>query len=253
MFPEETRRCANLCGRSKTAREVWLVDELIRTITAKFMDKTTSNFYGETKHTYTSEAVCSIAVTMEIGPGGKPQRLHRDDKNYHVDHLDQTQTGYRFGSDVMMAFMMPGVKTTKESGATMVIPGSHLWDQDRVPQLSEVTYAEMDIGDCSIHLGSTFHAGGGNVTQDIKRTMHSIFFTRGYYRQEENIYLANSRDDVLSWSPEAQKRLGYSLSSPNIGFVNFRMPLQYLQGDADGDFGDFDPSQEKKRDSGVGA
>ncbi|KAJ5602512.1 hypothetical protein N7537_005468 [Penicillium hordei] len=246
LFPPETRRCANLMGRSKTAREQWLVDHLVRTLTAKFVDKTTSNFYGETKHTYTSEAICSIAMTFDVGPGAKAQRLHRDDKNFHVDHEDQSSTGYRVGSDVMMAFMIPGVKTTVENGATIAIPGSHLWGSDRAPKLHEAGPALMDLTDCWVMLGGLYHAAGANITLDERRTLHGMFFTRGFYRQEENIYLANSAEEVLSWSPEAQKALGYELSSPNIGFVEFKTPIQYLRGAEVDAFGDFDPSQEKE-------
>ncbi|KAK5446598.1 hypothetical protein LTS15_009530 [Exophiala xenobiotica] len=249
LFPPETRRCANLAGRSKTAREKWLVDPLLRACNSKFVDKTTSNYYGETEHTYTSEAVCTIAVTFEIGPGGKAQRLHRDDKNYHMYHPDQTKTGYQFGTDIEMSFLIPGVKTTKDNGATLAIPGSHLWDSRRVPKLDDsVAYAEMEVGDCWIMLGGLYHAGGANVTQDQRRSVHGLFFATGYLRQEENIYLANTAEDVLSWSPEAQKALGYDLSSPNIGFVEFIHPLQYLRGVRPEDgVGDFDPSQEKKQ------
>lgn len=57
---------------------------------------------------------------MDIGPGAKAQRLHRDDKNFHVHHEDQTQTGYRKESDVEMGFLIPGVESTMEVGATKV-------------------------------------------------------------------------------------------------------------------------------------
>ncbi|GAT22996.1 phytanoyl-CoA dioxygenase family protein [Aspergillus luchuensis] len=248
LFPPETRRCANLAGRSKTTRENWLVDPLIRALTARFVDKTTSNFYGETKHTYTSEAICSIAMTFDIGPGAKAQRLHRDDKNFHVDHEDQSTTGYRVGLDVMMAFMVPGIKTTVENGATIAIPGSHLWGSDRAPKMDEAVAAELDVTDCWVMLGGLYHAGGANVTQNERRVVHGMFFTRGFHRQEENVYLANTAEEVLSWSPEAQKVMGYEVSSPNIGFVGFQTPLQYLRGEEVGDaFGDFDPSQEQPK------
>ncbi|KAL5003718.1 hypothetical protein BDV10DRAFT_190631 [Aspergillus recurvatus] len=199
LFPPETRRCTNLVGRSKTVREKWIVDPLIRKITRTFIDKTTSNYYGETKHTYTSEA------------------------DFHVDHEDQTKTGYRAGSDVMMNFMVPGVKTTFDNGATLAIPGSHLWGSDRVPKANETIYAEMD---------------------DEHRILNGFFFCRGFYRQEENPYLCNSTMNVLSWSPEVQRIMGYELSSPNIGFVHFKTPLQHLRGDRIEEFGDFDASQE---------
>lgn len=247
LFPPETRRCANLAGRSPTVRDQWLVDPLVRACNAKFVDKTTNNYYGETKHTYTSEAQCTIAVTFEIGPGGKAQRMHRDDKNYHVDHPDQTETGYRYGSDVEMAFMIPGVLTTQDNGATLAIPGSHLWPSDRVPRLDEsIAYAEMEVGDCWIMLGGLYHAGGANITRDEKRTVHGLFFVRGYLRQEENIYLANSAEAVASWSPEVQKALGYTISSPNIGFVEFVPPVDYLAGirPSEGNQKDFNTSQE---------
>ncbi|KAJ5325958.1 Phytanoyl-CoA dioxygenase [Penicillium brevicompactum] len=248
LFPPETRRCANLMGRSKTAREQWLVDPLVRALNAKFVDKTTSNFYGETKHTYTSEAICSIAMTFDVGPGAKAQRLHRDDKNFHMTHEDQASTGYRVGSDVMMAFMIPGVKTTVENGATKAIPGSHLWSSDRAPKSHEAVPALMDVTDCWVMLGGLYHAGGANMTSNERRTLHGMFFTRGFYRQEENTYLANSTEEVLSWSPEAQRAMGYELSSPNIGFVEFKTPLQHLRGADIGDaFGDFDPSQEQTK------
>ncbi|KAL4799767.1 phytanoyl-CoA dioxygenase family protein [Aspergillus venezuelensis] len=246
LFPPETRRCTNLVGRSKTVRDTWILDPLIRRITSTFIDKTTSNYYGEAKHTYTSEAILSIAMTFDIGPGAKAQRLHRDDKNFHIDHQDQTETGYQIGSDVMMNFMVPGVKTTYENGATLAIPGSHLWDSDRVPKTGETTVAEMDVGDAWVMLGGLYHAGGANITSQEHRILNGFFFCRGYYRQEENPYLCNSAADVLSWSPEVQRIMGYELSSPNIGFVHFKTPIQHIRGDRIEEFGDFDASQEAK-------
>ncbi|KAJ9497714.1 hypothetical protein H2202_006747 [Exophiala xenobiotica] len=244
LFPPETRRCPNLVGRSPTARNTWFIDPLIRAVNATFIDKTTSNYYGETKHTYTSGAVCTISLTFDIGPGAQAQRLHRDDKNYHVDHVDQT--GYRVGSDVLIGYLIAGVTTSYENGATLAIPGSHLWDDERVPYLHEATYAALEQGDMWIMLGSLYHAGGANMTQHERRVVHGFFFTRGYMRQEENAYLANSAEEVLSWNPQAQKAMGYTLSSPNVGAVLFRTPLDYLSRRQGDDFGDFDPSQETK-------
>ncbi len=97
-----------------------MIDPLITKLLSVFVDKTTHNYYGETKHTYTSNAILNTGLTMRIGPGGKAQRLHRDDKNFHPDHVDQTKTGYRIGSDVQLSFLIPGVDTTVENGATQV-------------------------------------------------------------------------------------------------------------------------------------
>jgi hypothetical protein len=40
--------------------------------------------------------------------------------------------------------------------------------------------------------------------------------------------------------------MGYELSSPNIGFINFKTPLQHLRGEQLDEYGDFDLSQEAK-------
>ncbi|RDW69789.1 phytanoyl-CoA dioxygenase family protein [Coleophoma cylindrospora] len=245
LFPPETRRCARMASRSKTYREEWLVDPLVDKLTSVFVDKTTSNFYGQTKHTYTSRAIINTALSMEIGPGGKAQRLHRDDKNHHIEHVDQTKTGYRIGSDLSMAFLVPGIATRYENGATMAIPGSHLWDQERAPKVEEACCAEMEMGDAYVMLGGTYHGGGANQTTDTKRPMHGLFFCRGFLRTEENAYLAYSKEDVLSWSPEVQRIMGFTVSSPNIGFIDFVHPVRWYAGDYDPNQpGDLDESQE---------
>lgn len=120
LFPPESRRCTRLVSRSKTVRDHWLVHPAVTALTEFFLAKTTSNYYGAEKHTYTTHPIINISVTIETRPGSKAQRLHRDDKNFHIDHLDQTKTGYRVGSDVSMGFLIPGVNTTVENGATQV-------------------------------------------------------------------------------------------------------------------------------------
>jgi hypothetical protein len=57
--------------------------------------------------------------------------------------------------------------------------------------------------------------------------------------------LSYSKEDVLSWTPEVQARMGFALSSPNIGFVDFVSPSRFLAGDYDPNVpGDVDESQE---------
>lgn len=120
IFPPETRRCTRLVSRSKTVREQWLLHPAVDCLSEFFLAKTTSNYYGAEKHTYTTHPIMHISVTIENRPGGAAQRLHRDDKNFHADHFNQTETGYRVGSDVSMGFLIPGVDTTIENGATQV-------------------------------------------------------------------------------------------------------------------------------------
>lgn len=120
LFPPETRRCTRLVSRSPTVREHWLVHPLIKQLTSHFLSKTTHCWYNDERHEYTLYPILSSSMTLECNPGGAGQRLHRDEKIHHAWRDDQTQTGYRMGSDVMMAFLVPGTQTTPENGATVV-------------------------------------------------------------------------------------------------------------------------------------
>ncbi|KAI9726679.1 MAG: hypothetical protein M1834_008944 [Cirrosporium novae-zelandiae] len=242
LFPPETRRCTRLIGRSETAREKWLVNQRLTEVLNYFVTKTTKNYYDQKQHTYTTYPVLSVSITMDVRPGAKGQRFHRDDKVHHVDHEDMTQTGYQREADISMAVLVPGCKTTIENGATLVIPGSHLWGDNRAPLLEECGYATMEPGEALIFLGSTYHAGGTNATTDTNRPVHGMFFCRGTHRAEENQYLAYSASEVLKWSKEAQIRAGYNCSSPNLGFVDFYMPIQFLSGKMESDNMDLDGS-----------
>ena len=58
--------------------------------------------------------------------------------------------------------------------------------------------------------------------------------------------MIHSRDEVLSWSPEVQRIMGFTVSSPNIGFVDFVQPSRFIEGNYDEEsLGDLDPSQEE--------
>ncbi|KAF4465157.1 Phytanoyl- dioxygenase [Fusarium albosuccineum] len=244
LFPPETRRCTRLVQRSPTVRNHFLIHPLVKQLTAAFVDKTTKNWYGEKLHVHTSKAQLDQALSMEIGPGAAAQRLHRDDKNFHGEHTDRTQTGYRTGDDTAIGFLIAGVDVTADNGATMVIPGSHLWGDDRAPKDHEAILATMNRGDAVAFLGSLYHAGGANTTTDDRRTIHSLFFNRGYYKPQENTYLSTTVEEVLSWPEEIQDVMGYNISSPTVGHVDFMPPVLYFKGLGDLDhIPDLDPSE----------
>lgn len=229
LFPPETRRCTRLIGRSPTVRTAWFEDDQLYRIISHFLAKTTWNFFDGERHVNTTYPVLSTALTMDVRPGAKGQRLHRDDKNHHVAHRDMMATGYLAESDVEMAVLVPGVEVDRENGATavsfrlfsspscpssacslpplrllldvskryhieqraeinanhsQVIPGSHLWGDERAPRIEEAVYASMHPGEALLFLGSTYHAGGTNSTADRTRPMHGLFYCRGTLRGE---------------------------------------------------------------------
>lgn len=66
---------------------------------------------------------------------------------------------------MMLGCVTALTKTTKENGATICIPGSHLWDPNRCPYDRDAVPAELEPGDALIFVGNLFHAGGANVTR----------------------------------------------------------------------------------------
>jgi ectoine hydroxylase-related dioxygenase (phytanoyl-CoA dioxygenase family) len=65
----------------------------------------------------------------------------------------------------MLGVIVGITRCTYENGATMVIPGSHTWDNERAPEVYEAVPAELEIGDALFFLGNTYHGGGANITQ----------------------------------------------------------------------------------------
>jgi ectoine hydroxylase-related dioxygenase (phytanoyl-CoA dioxygenase family) len=110
------------------------------------------------------------------------------------------------------------------------IPGSHLWGEDRPPSEENVVYAEVRLpfsifppppllsfllflpqlekGDAFMMLGSCFHGGSANKTEDQERLIFSLFYLRGFLRQEENYFLCCPPEKVAKWPVEMQRAIG---------------------------------------------
>lgn len=102
---------------------------------------------------------------------------------------------------------------TAANGATRVIPGSHKWDKDRLPDPDDVRRAEMDPGDVLIFLGSTLHGGGANTSGE-NRTGAVISYNLGWLRQTENFYLSIPWEVAAQMPEKLQRLLGYQSTYP---------------------------------------
>lgn len=58
---------------------------------------------------------------------------------------------------------------TESNGATRVVPGSHLWEDDREPQPHEITYAGMEAASVLVYSASVLHGGGRNDSERLRR------------------------------------------------------------------------------------
>src|SRR5262249_23106450 len=70
-----------------------------------------------------------------------------------------------------------------------------------------------------IFLGSTFHGGGANTTAGEYRTAAGMALDASNVRQEENMYLSMSSEEVASYPEQIQRLLGWSAGTNHMGWV----------------------------------
>jgi ectoine hydroxylase-related dioxygenase (phytanoyl-CoA dioxygenase family) len=136
IIPKETLAVPGLVGKSQTIAEICehpVLEQLRKHILEYRFSVIREDFVEEN----VIDPLLSISTTLHIGYGAPRQRLHRDDNVHGVKH------GGAFHLDQQSQFgcLIAGSRTTRENGATMVIPGSHKWDDERIPRLDEVCFA----------------------------------------------------------------------------------------------------------------
>jgi ectoine hydroxylase-related dioxygenase (phytanoyl-CoA dioxygenase family) len=158
-----------------------------------------------------------------IGPDETPQPLHRDDLLYPLAHPSER--------NACCTTFWALTDFTEENGATRIIPGSHLWDDKRVPQDDETVGAVMSKGSFCIFLGGTYHGGGRNTTRDEWRIAMFTGFALGWLRQEQNWYLSVTPDEVRNMPERLARLLGFNLHKPFLGWVqDFQDPFDVING-----------------------
>lgn len=162
----------------------------------------------------------NTAQLIQIGPGESAQRLHRDENAWPKLYSESPH--------VSVMAILALTEFTSENGATQAVPGSHLWDRDRVPEPSEITCAEMNPGDSVLWLGGTIHGGGANTTEDQSRRGLSYGFVVGWMRTAENLFLTVPIEKVREMPTRVQELLGYK-SLFGLGVVNVGSPMALLE------------------------
>ncbi|OAA38538.1 Cytochrome P450 [Metarhizium rileyi] len=155
------------------------------------------------------------AAALELRPGALAQGLHRDDMVSHGYNTEAKE--YSVGRDRSLTFFLASSKTHSANGATRVVPGSHLWDYSVPPPPADdasIVTAEMERGDSLIILGSVYHGGGANTTENDYRRLYTCGVLCSYLRQPENQYLANDVAKTVRLPIAIQKFLGYSPFPP---------------------------------------
>jgi ectoine hydroxylase-related dioxygenase (phytanoyl-CoA dioxygenase family) len=159
----------------------------------------------------------SAPVGICIGPGETQQPLHRDDSVYPIP---------RPHADLVVNSMWALDDFTKENGATVAYPGSHLWIEDPPDSEKHAIQAVMPAGSVMIYLGGLVHSGGANQT-DRARLGVILEFCAGWLRPQENHVLAVPKEIVKTLPPRLKELLGYNVLGL-LGNVDGRTPLKYL-------------------------
>jgi hypothetical protein len=201
-----TRRLSGLIAKSEYCR-LMSVDPRIRVIMDEFLLKSCRAYQ------------LNLTQAIQIGPGEPQQLIHADDLMFSFEHP---------GREAMINCMWAVDEFTKENGATLLVPGSHKWPRDRIPEAHEITQGAMPKGSVLIYFGSLLHAGGANRT-DKPRTGIVISYSLGWLRQAENQYLAVPPEIARALPEELQRLLGYFVHEPNLGCVEGQDPIRLLK------------------------
>lgn len=208
---DRTRRMGALFGHSRHCAEI-VTNPLYLEAARHFLVRSHEVWIGDHRVPLAPDVRIGVTQAIQIGPGQGGQVIHRDDNAFLWRHPTHGREG-------RVQIMVALTDFTEANGGTRVIPGSHLWDDERKPLASEVVAAEMPAGSALIFLGSLYHAGGENRTADEFRTGLTIALDASNVRQEENMYLALTPELVASYPEQVQRLLGWSAGSNAMGWV----------------------------------
>lgn len=169
------------------------------------------------------DAGCLISSlsSIDIRPGEAAQPIHADDQLIPIPKPHPPTV-----CNTMWAL----TDFTDANGATRVVPGSHLADEN--PEYGgsyDTIPAEMPAGSVLIWHGSLWHGGGANTTTE-RRVGIAMNYCAGYIRQQENQQLGVPAALVATFPKRLQQLVGYSVYNGLIGHIDKQDPRGLLAG-----------------------
>lgn len=140
----------------------------------------------------------STTELMAIGPGEKRQSLHRDADAWKFAPLPSPRPEILLGANFALDDF------TEENGATVVVPGSHKWHEDRRAEPHEMCKAIMSRGSALVYSGEIVHSGGQNLTPNVRCGLY-VGFMASWLRPTENHLHSNDPDVIYALPPEVQR------------------------------------------------
>ena len=173
----------------------------------------------------------TVSQAISIYPGEKRQSLHSDDSLYPLP---------RPRPPLSLALILAVDAFTAENGATVIVPGSHVWgdaelaavrESNRTGQpcslLEGLRPVEMPAGAGVILSGTLVHGGGAN-TSNRPRLAITNQYGEPWLRPQENFYLSVPRERMRGFSPKLRQLMGYDVWNTLVGHVSSTHPLKTL-------------------------
>lgn len=160
----------------------------------------------------------SMLQVINIQPGEAAQMLHTDDAFYPLPRPRKA-----LGCATVWAID----DFTADNGATDIVPGSHLWGDER-PDPAARQPVVMPAGSCVFFLGTLWHGGGANRSSHPRLAV-TAQYCEPWLRPQEAFTLSISRDVVREVSEDIRRMLGYSIHPPFIGQVDGMHPKRLLE------------------------
>src|SRR5690348_7689238 len=123
----QTRRLSALFAHTRHAAEI-ATHPLYLPVAEHFICKPRDVWVGDRRMPVAADIRIGVTQAIQIGPGQGAQPLHRDDTAFL---WRPHPTGGREGRVQILCAVCD---FTAENGGTLVIPGSHLWDDERQPE-----------------------------------------------------------------------------------------------------------------------
>ena len=162
----------------------------------------------------------NLTQAIGIGPGEPAQTLHRDDDFFPFPH----------DFELMLNVLWTLDPFTAVNGATRIAPGSHRWQRKRQSEPHELIAAEAPAGAAILWFGSALHGGGANVTDAIRRGV-VMSYSVGWLAPAEKLLLSIPPATARTLPVRLQQLIGYQIHRPNLGWVEGRDPIAWLNGE----------------------
>lgn len=141
----------------------------------------------------------STMELMVLGQGQGNQVLHRDTDSWA--YLPRSsRTNLLFSANIAMCDF------THTNGATVVVPGSHTWPDDRKVKEGESCLAVMKKGSALLYSGEAVHGGGNNEEMEI-RTGFYIGYIPSWLSGLENHAVSSGIDVIRKFDIRVQHLL----------------------------------------------